>query len=78
MKAKTLKTLVLGALAAYIFAGLVLVSFAKLGALPVQADAVPGPLETGPAGDYTAGFRTACLRRAAGTDCRQPGAGIGR
>jgi mono/diheme cytochrome c family protein len=46
MRAKTLKTLALGALAAYVFAALVLVSFAKLGALPVQADAVPGPLET--------------------------------
>jgi cytochrome c553 len=46
MKSKTIKTLVLGALAAYVFAALVLVSFAKLGVLPVQADVSPSALET--------------------------------
>src|SRR5262245_38203922 len=46
MKSKTIKTLVLGALAAYVFAALVLVSFAKLGVLPVQADVSPTALET--------------------------------
>jgi thiosulfate dehydrogenase len=45
MKSKTIKTLVLGALAAYVFAALVLVSFAKLGVLPVQADVSPSALE---------------------------------
>ena len=46
MNKRNIKTLVLGALAAYIFAALVLVSFAKLGALPVQADVAPSSLET--------------------------------
>jgi mono/diheme cytochrome c family protein len=46
MNSKTIKTLVLGAAAAYIFLALLLVSSAKLGALPVQADAAPSPLET--------------------------------
>jgi len=46
MKPRTVKTLVLGALAAYIFAALILVSFAKLGGLPVQADVAPSALET--------------------------------
>jgi mono/diheme cytochrome c family protein len=45
MNSKTIKTLALGALAAYVFAALVLVSFAKLGVLPVQADVTPSPLE---------------------------------
>ena len=46
MNRKTITTLVLGALAAYIFAALLLVSFAKLGVLPVGADAAPSRLET--------------------------------
>jgi len=46
MNSKTIKTLVLGAIAAYVLAALVLVSFAKLGVLPVQADVAPSPLET--------------------------------
>jgi len=46
MNSNTIKTLVLGALAAYIFAALVLVSLAKLGVLPVRADVSPSPLET--------------------------------
>jgi hypothetical protein len=46
MNKRNIKTLVLGALAAYIFAALVLVSFARLGVLPVQADVAPSPLET--------------------------------
>ena len=46
MNSKTLKTLVIGALGAYIFAALGLVSLAKLGVLPVQADVSPGSLET--------------------------------
>jgi len=46
MNSKTIKTLVLGAMAAYIFGALALVSFAELGILPVQADVVPSPLET--------------------------------
>src|SRR5215510_14436781 len=46
MNSKTIKTLVLGALAGYVFAALVLVFFAKLGVLPVQADVAPSPLET--------------------------------
>ena len=46
MNSKTIKTLVLGALAAYVFGALILVSFAKLGVLPVQADVAPSLLET--------------------------------
>jgi mono/diheme cytochrome c family protein len=46
MNSKTIKTLILGAVAAYLFAALVLVSVAKLGVLSVQADVAPGPLET--------------------------------
>jgi len=46
MNSKTIKTLVLGAMAAYTFGALALVSFAELGILPVQADVVPSPLET--------------------------------
>src|SRR5262249_24138933 len=46
MNSKTIKTLVLGALAGYVFAAMVLVFFAKLGALPVRADVSPSPLET--------------------------------
>ena len=46
MNSKTIKTLALGALAAYIFAALLLVSLATLGVLPVQADVAPSRLET--------------------------------
>ena len=46
MNSKTIKTLVIGALGAYLFAALALVSLAKLGVLPVQADVSPDPLET--------------------------------
>jgi thiosulfate dehydrogenase len=46
MNSKTIKTLILGAVAAYIFAAVVLVSFAKFGLLPVQADVAPSLLET--------------------------------
>src|SRR5262245_26638029 len=46
MNSKTIKIFVLGALAAYVFAALVVVSFAKLGVLPVEADVSPSALET--------------------------------
>jgi mono/diheme cytochrome c family protein len=42
---KLIKPFVLGALAAYGFASLVLLSVAGLGVLPVQADVAPGSLE---------------------------------
>ena len=45
MNLKTLKTLVFGALAAYLFAAAVLVFVAALGVLPVQADVAPSTLE---------------------------------
>jgi mono/diheme cytochrome c family protein len=45
VNSKPIKNVVIGALAAYILAGLVLVSIAKLGLLPVQADASPSSLE---------------------------------
>ena len=45
MNSKMIKVFVLGALTAYGFAALVLVSFAKLGVLPVQADVAPSRLE---------------------------------
>src|SRR5262249_44754049 len=46
MNSNTIKTLALGALAAYFFAALVLISLAELGVLPVQADVAPGAVET--------------------------------
>src|SRR5262249_17645199 len=45
MNPKLVKSFVLGAIAAYSFAALVLVAAAKLGLLPVQADVVPSKLE---------------------------------
>jgi hypothetical protein len=45
MNPKPIKSFVLGAMAAYGFAALVLLSAAKLGVLPVQADVVPNKLE---------------------------------
>ena len=45
MNPKIMKSFVLGAITAYGFAALVLVSFAKLGILPVQADVAPSRLE---------------------------------
>jgi len=45
MNPKIMKSFVLGAITAYGFAVLVLVSFAKLGILPVQADVAPSRLE---------------------------------
>ena len=45
MNSKTIKTLVVGALAAYLFAATVVVFVARLGVLPVQADVAPSPLE---------------------------------
>src|ERR1700682_416999 len=45
MNTKIMKTFVLGAISAYGFAALVLVSSAKLGVLPVQADVAPSRLE---------------------------------
>jgi|SRR5712671_5206695 len=46
MNQKIMKTFVLGAITAYAFAALVLVSSAKLGILPVQADVAPSRLES--------------------------------
>jgi len=45
MNPKLIKSFVLGAMAAYGFAALVLLFAAKLGVLPVQADVVPSKLE---------------------------------
>jgi len=45
MNPQIMKSFVLGAITAYGFAALVLVSFAKLGILPVQADVAPSRLE---------------------------------
>jgi mono/diheme cytochrome c family protein len=45
MNAKLVKSFVLGAMAAYGLAALVLITAAKSGALPVQADVVPSKLE---------------------------------
>src|SRR5262245_39477144 len=45
MNAKTIKTLVIGAVAAYVFAALAVASFAMLGVVPVQADVSPSALE---------------------------------
>jgi len=45
MNSRIIKVFVLGAITAYGFAALVLVSFAKLGVLPVQADVAPSRLE---------------------------------
>src|SRR5215471_14491668 len=45
MNPKLVKSFILGAIAAYGFAALVLVGAAKLGLLPVQADVVPSKLE---------------------------------
>src|SRR6266436_2990842 len=45
MNPKIMKSFVLGAITAYGFAALVLVSFAKPGILPVQADVAPSRLE---------------------------------
>src|SRR2546425_3668791 len=45
MNSKIMKSFVLGAITAYGFAALVLVSSAKLGVLPVQADVAPSRLE---------------------------------
>jgi mono/diheme cytochrome c family protein len=45
MNFKLVKPLILGAMAAYGFAALVLIGAASLGVLPVQADVVPGKLE---------------------------------
>jgi len=45
MNSKIIKSFVLGAISAYGFAALVLVSSAKLGVLPVQADVAPSRLE---------------------------------
>src|SRR6266571_4141770 len=45
MNPKIMKPFVLGAITAYGFAALVLVSSAKLGVLPVQADVAPSRLE---------------------------------
>ena len=45
MNPKLVKSFILGAIAAYGFAALVLVAAAKLGLLPVQADVVPSKLE---------------------------------
>ena len=45
MNSKIIKAFVLGAVAAYGLAALLLVSSAKLGVLPVQADVAPSPLE---------------------------------
>jgi hypothetical protein len=45
MNSRMIKVFVLGAMTAYGFAALVLVSFAKLGVLPVQADVAPSRLE---------------------------------
>jgi mono/diheme cytochrome c family protein len=47
MNPKLLKPFVLGAMAAYALAAVVLIGTATLGVLPVQADAVPGKLEAG-------------------------------
>jgi mono/diheme cytochrome c family protein len=46
MKPKPVKPFVLGAMAAYALAVVALIAAAKLGVLPVQADVVPGKLET--------------------------------
>ena len=45
MNSRMIKVFILGAMTAYGFAALVLVSFAKLGVLPVQADVAPSRLE---------------------------------
>jgi hypothetical protein len=45
MNQKLITSFVLGAIAAYVFGALALLSAAKLGVLPVQADVVPGKLE---------------------------------
>ncbi len=45
MNPQIMKSFVLGAITAYGFAALVLVSFATLGILPVQADVAPSRLE---------------------------------
>ena len=45
MNSKIMKSFILGAITAYGFAALVLVSSAKLGVLPVQADVAPSRLE---------------------------------
>ena len=45
MNAKTIKTLLIGAVAAYVFAALALISFAMLGVAPVQADVSPSAVE---------------------------------
>ena len=45
MKPRNMKPFVFGAISAYGFAALVLVSSAKLGVLPVQADVAPSRLE---------------------------------
>ena len=46
MNSKIMKCFVLGAISAYGFAALALLSSAKLGVLPVQADVAPTALET--------------------------------
>jgi mono/diheme cytochrome c family protein len=45
MNRKRITPFVLGAIAGYVFGALVLLSAAKLGVLPVQADVAPGKLE---------------------------------
>jgi len=45
MNRKLITPFVLGAIAGYVFGALVLLSVAKLGVLPVQADVAPGKLE---------------------------------
>jgi mono/diheme cytochrome c family protein len=46
MNMKIMKSFVLGAITAYGAAGLVLISSAEIGVLPVQADVAPGRLES--------------------------------
>jgi mono/diheme cytochrome c family protein len=45
MNSKTIRTLVVGAVAAYVVTAAVLASFVELGALPVQADVAPSRVE---------------------------------
>jgi mono/diheme cytochrome c family protein len=45
MNSKTIKTFVVGALAAYMITAAVLASFVEFGALPVQADVAPSRVE---------------------------------
>jgi len=61
MNSKTKKNALIGALAAYILAALALISSAKLGLLPVEADATPSSLEAALLGSA---LRASIARRA--------------